>query len=477
MQVRPISKILMPLFLGLALADTAVVAESPAPKSTAETALDRYVHAPDPSFSWKVESTLSKDGVTQYVLNMVSQNWRTPEEVDRTEWRHWVTVAVPDEVKYDTALLFIGGGNNGNEAPDELNKEFSGMAKLTNSVVVELSMVPNQPLEFAKDGKKRTEDDLIAYTWDKFLRTGDESWPARLPMTKSAVRAMDAVQAFAATEEAGKHTINNFVVSGGSKRGWTTWTTAAVDKRVVAIVPFVIDLLNIQESFKHHWEAYGFWAPAVGDYQNAGLMDWMGTPEYDALLALVEPYSYIDRYTMPKFIVNACGDQFFLPDSSQFYWDDLKGEKYLRYVPNAGHGLDGTDALYSLVSFYHSIISKTPLPQYSWSFEGDTLVVNSATKPKAVRYWSATNSETRDFRVDVVGEIWKDKKVKAESDGTYRVKLQTPKKGWTAQMVELTFEGPGGTPLKYTTPVKVLPETMPFTYTPPTELPKGYLSK
>jgi len=477
LKVRPISKILVPLFLGLALADTGVIAESPAPKATAETALDRYVHAPDPSFSWKVEGSLSKDGVTQYVLNMVSQNWRTPEEVDRTEWRHWVTVTVPEEVKYDTALLFIGGGNNGNEAPGEINKEFAGMAKLTNSVVVELSMVPNQPLEFAKDGKKRTEDDLIAYTWDKFLRTGDEFWPARLPMTKSAVRAMDAVQAFAATDEAGKHTINSFVVAGGSKRGWTTWTTAAVDKRVVAIVPFVIDLLNIKESFKHHWEAYGFWAPAVGDYQNAGLMDWMGTPEYDALLQLVEPYSYIDRYTMPKFIVNACGDQFFLPDSSQFYWDDLKGEKYLRYVPNAGHGLDGSDALYSLVSFYHCIISKTPLPQYSWAFEGDSLVVKSATKPKSVRYWSATNSETRDFRVDVVGKIWKDKKVKAEADGAYRVKLQTPEKGWTAQMVELTFEGPGGTALKYTTPVKVLPETMPFTYTPPAVLPKGYLSK
>ena len=57
-----------------------------------------------------------------------------------------------------------------------------------------------------------------------------------------------------------------FVVSGASKRGWTTWTTAAVDKRVVAIIPIVIDLLNVEPSFEHHWQAYGFWAPAIKDY-------------------------------------------------------------------------------------------------------------------------------------------------------------------------------------------------------------------
>ena len=30
---------------------------------------------------------------------------------------------------------------------------------------------------------------------------------------------------------------------------------------------------------------------------------------------------------MPKFVLNAAGDQFFLPDSSQFYYDELKGPK------------------------------------------------------------------------------------------------------------------------------------------------------
>ncbi len=94
-------------------------------------------------------------------------------------------------------------------------------------------------------------------------------------MTKAAVRAMDALTAWTATPPGGGKPVARFVVAGGSKRGWTTWTTAAVDRRVVAIVPAVIDLLNIVPSFKHHWQAYGFWAPAVADYERMGIMRWL----------------------------------------------------------------------------------------------------------------------------------------------------------------------------------------------------------
>jgi len=44
--------------------------------------------------------------------------------------------------------------------------------------------------------------------------------------------------------------------------------------------------------------------------------------------------------TLPKMLINACDDEFFLNDSWQFYWNDLVGEKHIRYVPNTGHSLD-----------------------------------------------------------------------------------------------------------------------------------------
>jgi len=323
-------------------------------------------------------------------------------------------------------------------------------------------MVPNQPLVFAGEMKGRVEDSLIAYTWDKYLRTGDEKWPARLPMTKAAVRAMDTVTAFCGSEEGGKIKVEKFVVAGASKRGWTTWSTAAVDKRVVAIVPIVIDLLNVVPSFQHHYGAYGFWAPAVGDYEREGIMNWMGTPEFAALMKIEEPYEYRDRLTMPKLVLNAAGDQFFLPDSTQFYWKDLKGPKYLRYVPNADHSMKGSDALQSLLSFYDAILRKKALPEYSWEIPSAGVIrVVAKTKPSKVKLWTATNPDARDFRIETFGAKYMEAPLEITADGVYEATLKAPEKGWSAGFIELIYANDPA-PFKLTSGVTVVPDMLPF---------------
>ncbi|MCB1155477.1 PhoPQ-activated pathogenicity-like protein PqaA type, partial [bacterium] len=328
--------------------------QAPAPAETEEptgttynTPLDKYVHTPDPVFEYTVVDTIPGEGFSTYVVRMVSQRWLTEAEVKDPVWWHWLTIVAPDNVQYGKGMLFIGGGSRTREQPTKPDEITAQIALTTQSVVASLHNVPNQPMEFVGDDYgPRVEDELISYGWRKFLEGGgkeeDAIWLARLPMTKSAVRAMDVIEEL--SEPLFGRKVDQFVVAGGSKRGWTTWTTAAVDDRVAAMAPIVIDLLNIVPSFEHHWQAYGFWAPAVGDYVREGVMDWMGTKEFNALLALTEPYSFRDRYDMPKLLLNATGDQFFLPDSWQFYWNDLQGEKNLRYVPNTGHSMDGTDA-------------------------------------------------------------------------------------------------------------------------------------
>lgn len=443
-----------------------------------ETALDRYIKKPDASYKYELVKTIEDPAYKCYILHMVSQTWRKPEEVDRTVWEHDVIIVKPTEVKTNTALLFIDGGGNGGNPPDGPNGMLLPIALATHGIVCNVRQVPNQPLTFAEDGKARKEDAIIAYTWKKYMETGDEEWPLRLPMTKAAVRAMDTVQDFLKKAENGGNKVKDFVVCGGSKRGWTTWTTAAVDKRVKAMIPAVIDTLNIVPAFKHHYAAYGFWAPAVGDYVNEGIMDWMGTKEYDALLKIEDPYSYRERYTLPKLMLNASGDQFFLPDSSQFYFDQLRSPKYLRYVPNADHGLDGSDAPTSLLTFYAAAAYDEKLPEFVWSYpDKESIRVLVETKPTEVKLWQAHNDEARDFRVETFGKNWKETTLVGDDKGTYLVKIPTPDKGWTAAFVELTFPGPFETPYKFTTPIRVLPDVLPHTYTLPAEPKKGFLSK
>jgi PhoPQ-activated pathogenicity-related protein len=433
------------------------------------TALDRYVKQPDPEYSWSLVQTIPGVSHTTFILQMTSQAWLTSEEVDQPVWTHWMIVVRPELVAHRTSLLFIGGGSNNRPAPTEADPNLVQMALATQSIVTELRLVPNQPLTFADEPRPLYEDALIAYTWDKFLRTGDDRWPARLPMTKSAVRAMDTVTAFCAGREAGGLTIDSFVVAGASKRGWTTWSTAAVDDRVVAIIPIVIDLLNITPSFIHHWEAYGFYAPAVADYEEMQIMEWLNTPQYQALMKIVEPYEYRDRFTMPKFIINATGDQFFVPDSSQFYFHDLPGIKYLRYVPNADHSLRETDAAETMLASYHAILNNVPLPRFSWSNEPDgSIRVQTIDAPAAVKLWQATNPDTRDFRVDTIGRSWTSSELTDQGHGVYRAQVETPPKGWTAFFIELTFvDSTRPAPFKFTTDVRVTPGRLPYTFKAP----------
>jgi PhoPQ-activated pathogenicity-related protein len=432
-----------------------------------ETALDRYVRKSDPTYAWKVVRE-TKEGVsTEFVVDLKSQTWRTEAEVSRPVWQHGLTVVRPEKPSSSTAFLLLGGGANRGDAPESPNSRAILAAQATGSVVAELRMVPNQPLVFDGDGKSRSEDDLVAYTWDRFLKTGDETWPARLPMVKAAVRAMDCVQELLASEQGGKVKIEKFVVAGASKRGWTTWCAAAVDPRVTAAVPIVIDVLNVEASMRHHVAAYGFYSQAVNDYFRHGIMQRVDDPRLKDLYAIEDPYSYRERLTMPKYIVNAAGDQFFLPDSWRFYYDALKGEKHLRYVPNADHSLRGSDAWPGVIAFHNLIVKGAPRPKYAWTFEKDGAIrVACETEPREALLWQATNAKSRDFRLPVIGKAWASRPLAAEG-GAYVGSIEPPKEGWTAFFVELTFDGG----FKVTSGVRVLPDTLPFKGLDPAKAP------
>lgn len=82
------------------------------------TPLDDYIATPDVNYSYSLVQTISQFGYTGYVVEMTSQTWRTPAEVDRTEWKHWVTIVVPSFVWRETAALVIAGADNGDHRND-----------------------------------------------------------------------------------------------------------------------------------------------------------------------------------------------------------------------------------------------------------------------------------------------------------------------------------------------------------------------
>ncbi len=434
-----------------------------------ETALDRYIAKPDPSYGWKLANTVSGQGYKGYILELSSQTWRSATEVDRPVWKHWLTIIKPDKATSNKALLFIGGGSNKDTAPSTVSERTLGFAMETNTVIAELGMVPNQPLFFSDSKEKgRSEDDLIAYSRIKQINTGDDEWLVRLAMVKSGVRALDAVQEFLASEAGGRLKIDQFVVSGGSKRGWTTWLVGAVDKRVIAIMPTVIDALNSEAITRHHFEAYGFFSPALQDYVNHKIFpDKIGTPEYQHILLIEDPYNYRnrERLKIPKYLVNASGDQFFLPDNSQFYFGELRGEKYLRYVPNAKHNLAGSDARESLQAFYEAVLEGRHRPEFSWKKQKDgSITVTVKDKPKEVKLWQATNPKARDFRVDTIGNAYTSTPLKEQKPGVYVGRVEKPAQGYTAFFVELTYDSGGKYPFKFTTEVSVVPDVLPFNF-------------
>jgi PhoPQ-activated pathogenicity-related protein len=295
--------------------------------------------------------------------------------------------------------------------------------------------VPNQPLF---DG--RVEDDLITETWLRYLESGDANWPLLLPMVKSAARAMDAVQAF--TRERWQHPVDAFTVTGASKRGWTSWLTAAVDPRVASVAPIAIDMLNMPAQIELQRETFGALSEQVQDYVNIDLPGRVNSERGRSLLAMVDPYSYRADLDRPKLILLGTNDRYWPLDALKVYWDELPEPKRVLYVPNQGHGVRDLDRLVGGLSALHRYSAHGEgLPTVSWTYAvwPDRLGVDvqSNRVPRRVLAWTAS-SPTRDFRE----ARWSSHRCTLTGE-SYACQVARPAEGYTAVYAELWFKDPG----------------------------------
>ena len=408
------------------------------PPITPASALQSYLHNDDQTFQWEIKDTFNVDDIQAYDLLLTSQQWR------EHTWTHQLTVLVPEENQYEGAMLFITGGSNEDEQPnwrghdDETLQAFAQLASKNKAIVSIIWQTPNQPLY---DNLK--EDALISFTLHNFRNDGDYTWPLLFPMVKSAVRAMDAVQEF--SKENLNHDIHRFVVSGASKRGWTTWLTGASDDRVAAIAPMVIDVLNMPVNLDYQIKVWNEYSVQIEDYVKLGIPQEVNTGKGDTLTQMIDPYSYREKLTMPKMIFIGTNDEYWPVDAIKHYIDSIPGENHIHYVPNAGHDLGDTkQALRALSAFFGNTLQQADYPDCSWeiSENGEEITLSvqaSADQLIDALLWSA-DSDDRDFR----DEEWSSESLKAAKQSNITAKEEFPASGYKAFYVDLKYKDPNG---------------------------------
>lgn len=405
---------------------------------TPATALKNYLNNGDNTYKWELKDSYDIGNIKAYALLLTSQKWR------EHTWTHQLTLLVPKENKYDGALLFITGGSvkegqpNWNGRDDKFNKSISALAEKNSAIVAVLRQTPNQPLY-----DDLTEDALISYTLHNFKKDGDYTWPLLFPMVKSAVKAMDAVQEF--SKQQLNHAVNRFVVSGASKRGWTTWLTGANDSRAQAIAPMVIDVLNMPVSLDYQIKALGDYSVQIEDYVRLGIPQGAKTESGAAVTTMVDPYSYRSTLTMPKLIFMGTNDEYWVVDNIKNYLNDIPGKNLLHYVPNAGHNLgDGKQAFEALGAFFGTTLTNHAYPECSWttsvSKKGVTLKIK-ATKDELtdVIVWHADSPDT-DFRNDK----WTSSDLNIANKKKIKITEPLPSSGYKAFYVDLKYKDVNG---------------------------------
>lgn len=362
-------------------------AENPQPKND----FDIYIKQIDNSYNCKLVRKINEK-IT--LLELTSQKWHG------ITWKHYMLVVVPDKINYaDHSLIYIGGGSNGNEPKQGDILYTQALAAKAMMPVTIIFQVPNQPLDPSNKGNDFYEDALIGETLLKVMETGDSSWALLLPMTKSVIRAMDATQEFLKKEH--KIDTTKFIVGGASKRGWTTWLTSATnDPRIVGIVPIVYNNLNLLKQFQGHVETWGTFSPRIHDYIDRGLfkMNEIPSPGKLRLMSMIDPYTYLPQITVPKLLIHGSNDPYWPTDATKYYWNEIKGQKYILTLPNAGHnvdaGLNAIKVLDTAAAFSRQVASGKKLLKLDWTLteKNSQYIVNITTEIQNPKFtlWKAT---------------------------------------------------------------------------------------
>jgi PhoPQ-activated pathogenicity-related protein len=403
------------------------------PGARAAGELAQYVKEPDPAYHYDLVRSGRVGGGDYLEMILTSQTWRG------IAWKHQLYLFRPRGLNGSSrqAFLYIDGGRwnpDLESGQTDLPRDaviFTRLADSLHAPVAVIRQVPFQPMF------DRREDALIAYTFDQYLSTGEPDWPLLLPMVKATARAMDTIQKVA--QERWQLPIDRFTIAGASKRGWTSWLTAATDPRIAAAAPMVIDMLNLPAQIRLQKATFGGLSEQVKDYEQIDLPGRIDSDTGRKLIGMVDPYSYRASLTQPKLILLATNDRYWPLDALSLYWSEIPEPKRVLYVPNQPHGIHDFQRLIGALSALHRYSARgATLPSLYWTFDTTNgavdVTVRSSVKPVRVTAWRAS-SPTRDFRA----AHWSSRYCRSTPDGT-RCEAAAKAQEYVALYSEATFK-------------------------------------
>jgi PhoPQ-activated pathogenicity-related protein len=355
-----------------------------------------------------------------------SQEWRG------IPWTHELLIKNPERLaRRNVVVVLLTGGEGG----DDQQRSAEMLANALGVRAAVLTRVPNQPLY---DGKK--EDVLLSFSLDQYRRSGDASWPLLFPMVASVVKGIDTLEQVLDEKEL------RVVLIGASKRGWTTYLTAAVDSRIMAMVPAVFEMVSMEDQIALMHERYGRDSEKISPYTALGLTANLREPRVAQLISWVDPISYFSRFTMPKLVLLGANDPYWVIDSVRKYWDALPEPKTLRILPNVGHGVLGEQAAgEAIVSFIRTVISGEKIPRVDWRYSSSAnglALVSGKGEAKLSRcsLWQAT-SDSPDFRQAKFSEL----ACRVGPDGRqFKGQFPVERHRYTAVFGDVEFASPQG---------------------------------
>jgi PhoPQ-activated pathogenicity-related protein len=490
--------------------------------------LDEYIRKPESKFAWHDTGVVIDKmlfGSTATMLNVTSLEWLDTTKAigpNGALWTHQVMVVIPKKLTITnmSTVVMTGGcnadhGNGTGPAPPTAKDEYlavaDNIAYQTGGIVVAVYQIPNCKMHFPSDpsGKAREEDALIAWAWYEYIQDPQHNpeWLPRLPMAKAGFQCMKAVEQYLSQKKIAN--INGWLVSGASKRGWTSWIVGAVTPtpdlpNVIAIAPLVPIVPDLIPEIHRQWKSYDGFTFAFTDYTAINFTQFLDGPEFSSALEIIDPIHYGERLAqIPKVVVLSSDDEFMQFDWSDIWYEKLTGEKHLLIAPNSEHSLaSGIPEILACLSAFYVSLAKglTERPSFTYDYNNSTGAI-TVTIPDNIphgkvvlRHAQTMQSERRDFRwirlanndtgactfpevkIPAVSEgggncvvpiIWTGKTLKPtdpSKPNVFTAIPPEPKDGhWTGYYVEIYYPSNEiKSEFQFTTPGYAWPNTLPF---------------